>query len=694
MISEQLAGRLLTMALTSLWVGGLLSVGVTLLIRCLSLSPRARYRLWALALGVTLVAPLVRLPSPRGAPSPDQQEPLPVTATTAGISDNAQSGVEEAAPASITGSAANLEPEAALSLDTSFARALILLWMAGAFSGLVWLSFQIVGVAKLKRASAPPGESLNRIWQNVVSPVNRRRSIRLLLSSHARLPAACGYFQPAIVVPEALCHALNEEQTRHLLLHELAHLVRYDDWGLLAHRIIQALGWWHPVVWFIGERLEAERELACDEAVVEDSGRRVYARTLVRVAEVASGPMVGLAPGVLRGNLTRRVESLLEVKTGPVRLAVRARAGVAAISVAAIAIWLSPPAIRLGLLPAPPLVQERTDIGPAIAGALDSVFTGYVDSGFSGSVLLAFENQVVLSRGYGLADRERGIAATAETRYSVAGFTKMFTAAALLTLEAEGRLRVSDSLGRFFDRLPGTEGEVTLHHLLTHTDGLTRQNAPVYRADPEAFIRAVAATPDTFAPGQGYRYNDFGHSVLGVIIERVSGTSYESFVRTRFLEPAGLASTSFENENGSPWAVEYAGPPGRQIPIPPRSYTWGRRASLGLVSTVGDMFRWVQSMEDPRVLPSAARQRMLQPHGPTDWGAERGYGWDRVHQRDGSILWRRVAGTPGMEGEILHDPVRGWTAVILVNSRVEWRFRVWDDIADAIRRNGATPQPG
>jgi CubicO group peptidase (beta-lactamase class C family) len=298
---------------------------------------------------------------------------------------------------------------------------------------------------------------------------------------------------------------------------------------------------------------------------------------------------------------------------------------------------------------------------------------------------------VVLSKGYGLADRERGIPATAETRYSVAGFTKMFTAAGILTLEDEGLVRVADSLSRFFGRLPGTTGEVTLHQLLTHTDGLTRQNAPVYRSDPDAFIRAVVATPDTFDPGEGYRYNDFGHSVLGVIIERVSGSSYETFIRDRFLQPAGLLATGFENDlSGQPYAIEYAGPAGRQHPIPPRSYAWGRRASLGMVSTVGDMFRWIQAMRDPRIISTRVRQRMLEPHGPTDWGAERGYGWDRVGQRDGSVLWRRVAGTPGMEGEILHDPVRGWTAVILVNSRVEWRFRVWDDIADAIRGNGVT----
>jgi CubicO group peptidase (beta-lactamase class C family) len=250
-----------------------------------------------------------------------------------------------------------------------------------------------------------------------------------------------------------------------------------------------------------------------------------------------------MAPGILRGDLTRRVESLLGV-AGPDSSAGRGRAAAIAASILAAAVFLSPPAIHLSLLPR---LESRLfpDRRPVIAAHLDSTFAAYADSGFAGSILLAMGDSIILARGYGLADRERGIPATADTRYSVAGFTKMFTAAAVLTLEHEGRLRVNDSLRRFFSSLPGTDSEVTLHQLLTHTDGMTRQNAPVYRVDPRQFIQAVSASPDSFAPGQGYRYNDFGHSVLGVIVEQASGVPYEVFIRDRFLRPAGLRHTGF-----------------------------------------------------------------------------------------------------------------------------------------------------
>jgi hypothetical protein len=88
-------------------------------------------------------------------------------------------------------------------------------------------------------------------------------------------------------------------------------------------------------------------------------------------------------------------------------------------------------------------------------------------------------------------------------------------------------------------------------------------------------------------------------------------------------------------------------------------------------------------MDNPAILSPTARAGMLKPLVKTDWGAMQGYGWDFHQREDGRVIWRRVAGTPGFEGEVLHDPVAGWTAVILVNSRIGWRFKVWQAIERA-----------
>jgi CubicO group peptidase (beta-lactamase class C family) len=319
---------------------------------------------------------------------------------------------------------------------------------------------------------------------------------------------------------------------------------------------------------------------------------------------------------------------------------------------------------------------------------LDSRLSDLAARGFSGTVLVAQGDSVVLDKGYGLADRERSIRATRATRYSTAGMTKMFTAVAILTLADEGKLSVQDSLGRWFDDLPADMARVTIHQLLTHSDGLTRLSAPVYRADPYDFIDAVAVTPRAFPSGSSYRYNDFGHSILGLIVELETGEEYEAYIARRFLSPAGMTHTSFEPD-GESTATEYSGQADALSPIGPRAYTWGRRGSLGLVSTSGDLFRWSRALRDPTVVPAAVWQGMQRTYGRADWGADIGYGWDRMRTIHG-VLWRRVAGTPGMEGELLYDPVRDWTAIILVNTRLGWRFKVWDRITHQM----ATDVPG
>jgi CubicO group peptidase (beta-lactamase class C family) len=492
------------------------------------------------------------------------------------------------------------------------------------------------------------------------------------------------------MLPSRIDRVLTIEETRHLLMHELAHLARRDDWHQMVHQLVGVVCWWHPLIRWVIAKLEAEGEFACDEIVAGRTGRRPYARTLVRMAGLALERASALAPAASRGQLSERVESLVG-GAAPVRPGWRGPvAGVALGSVTAAGIWLGPPVIgvRAG---APPLATAppAQALPPGVIGdELDQIFTRFADSGFSGTILVAVGDRIVLEKGYGLADRERQIPATAATRYSTAGITKLFTAAAILTLEEEGRLAVADSLSRWTGRLPGAKQGVTLHQLLTHSDGLTRLQAPVYRRSADDFVAAVSASPAAFAPGTGYRYNDFGHSLLGLVVERASGERYEDFIRRRFLEPAGMAATGFEGEPG-PMAVEYAGPAGRLVPIPERAYLWGRRGSLGMVSTASDLYQWFRAMNDPRVLSPRVRKRMLTPMGQSDWGAEQGYGWDFQPRPGGHRLWRRVAGTPGFEGELLHDPVAGWTAVILVNSRLGWRFRVWEAIERTIHFHGA-----
>ena len=192
--------------------------------------------------------------------------------------------------------------------------------------------------------------------------------------------------------------------------------------------------------------------MACDDAVASRVDRRVYARTLLHVAELSMddpGPRArpqrparktratNRGADVSRRSSGRRVHAGLRgQRSGP-----GARRRERGTSIASPERGCSGGAApRLGAAAARRAAGRRGVARGDVGFALDSLFSSFADSGFSGTVLVALGNNVVLEKGYGLADRELGIPATAETRYSAAGITKLFTAAAVLSLEAEGRL--------------------------------------------------------------------------------------------------------------------------------------------------------------------------------------------------------------------------------------------------------------
>jgi hypothetical protein len=112
------------------------------------------------------------------------------------------------------------------------------------------------------------------------------RRVQICTSAKVRVPAAIGFFKPAIVIPSWALKELAPAELNAVVLHELAHLRRWDDWTNLAQKIVSALLFFHPAVWFIGRGLAREREMACDDFVLATtSDHRGYARCLVSVAE-------------------------------------------------------------------------------------------------------------------------------------------------------------------------------------------------------------------------------------------------------------------------------------------------------------------------------------------------------------------------------------------------------------------------
>jgi CubicO group peptidase (beta-lactamase class C family) len=307
--------------------------------------------------------------------------------------------------------------------------------------------------------------------------------------------------------------------------------------------------------------------------------------------------------------------------------------------------------LQLCVWPRPgPSVPDDLAPGEIVEGELayqlDDFLTRLEGLGFSGIVGIEFEGRPILVRGYGLADRERGLPVTPETVFCTGSITKQFTAAAILALQEEGKLSVQDSLARHFEGVPAEKHAITLHHLLTHTSGLADPPAGDYdlRATA-AWVRDWALSSELeWEPGAEYGYRNVNFSLLGMVVERASGEPYEAFLRRRLFERAGMRSTGYLLPRFAPGSFALGYKDGDRWgttldhPLLPEGPCWTLRANGGIQSTVLDMLRWHHALQEDRVLSRAARAELETPFADEGGGTSYGYGWSIQESPGGKKL--------------------------------------------------------
>jgi len=272
---------------------------------------------------------------------------------------------------------------------------------------------------------------------------------------------------------------------------------------------------------------------------------------------------------------------------------------------------------------------------PSIGMNMDRYLSALEALGFSGAIIVTHGGEVVLRKGYGLADRETRRPYTPTTVQSHGSITKQMTGAAILLLESRGELSVNDPIVSYFEEVPEDKRDITIHQLLTHSSGLTGGIGP----DDEpiqapVFVERVMETSLQFEPGTGYAYSNAGYSFLGLIVERVSGQSYEAFLRDELLLPAGLTETGYVLSGWDPdrLAVGYRGGK-RWGLVQGRGWlddgpNWHLRANGGLHTTVDNMHRWLNTVRGRGVLDTKTARRWTT--GYVDEGngeSTYAYGW-------------------------------------------------------------------
>lgn len=709
---------LVELALNGIWQGLALVVVVAVGLRLVGsrLTAASRYIVWwatFLAIGVlpaaiaiySNVAVRVREPTPV---SMVESATHPILGTVASplriesVVEQAPSSRPDASPllhGSIEAAARSDEDPSgmpALRISSRAAQVGFGVYLSGVFTYLLALAWALNRLERLRSSMRLFPLELREPVARLRAACALERAVRIGVSDAVTVPVTLGFREPVVLIPSAVVKAMDFRGLEQVIVHELAHVARRDDWAKLVQHVFASVFFFLPALSLAAKRLELERELACDDWVLARTGaaRHAYARCLLRVGELATGGH-GAPAGALSmaSQLRKRVVTLL----GPAA-AVQNKGNAplfftfgGVFSIAALVAVM--PGLRVQLrsdeLPISVAADYRESAGDitgaAVAARTDAVLRRYEEYGLHGAVLVAYRGSVVLRAGYGHADRERAIPWSAETAFNGGAIAKMLTSAAILKLEEDGRLQVSHRVEKYLGAFPEPKNEATIHHLLTHSAGLAQPWAPVYRTSRDDFIHAMKATPIDYAPGQGHRYTDLGHALLAAVIEVASGMSYEAYVRSALLEPAGMLNTWFEGERpgAAPLAVEYNHAAGADSRTGRRDYVWGRRGAMGVITTVDDIWRWHRALDQGLILSGQTRARMLTGWVDAGRNTRIGYGWEVGLSDRGTRLRHRLSAWGANSVEVVFDEDEDLFIALVANAPTGWNRPKYTELLNA-----------
>lgn len=334
----------------------------------------------------------------------------------------------------------------------------------------------------------------------------------------------------------------------------------------------------------------------------------------------------------------------------------------------------------------PLVAQEKGFVKGELGERLDDLMANFSKEGYSGAVLVAQNGKIILHKAYGLADRERKIANERQTLFNVASVGKTFTAAAVLKLEMQGKLRTDDLIGKYLGEFPKEKSGATIHQLLTHTSGLVPDGTPLKYESRKVFVQSVKDAPLESKPGEKYRYSNAGYVLLAAIIEEVSGMPFETYLQKNIFNPAGLTATGYPWDakfKNAPVAVGYKGDNLENLePMPRERDIWGNRGPGNLITTVGDLYKWTQALRNNKILSQKAKDKMFTAYEHKD----EGYGWHVTKTDRNTTIVRRGGGRPDFESQVQWDLDENTAFIFTVNNDLNLRRRIAPAIEQMIWR--------
>jgi D-alanyl-D-alanine carboxypeptidase len=282
------------------------------------------------------------------------------------------------------------------------------------------------------------------------------------------------------------------------------------------------------------------------------------------------------------------------------------------------------------------LLARGASAQSALASQIDAVMTSvFVADQPGAAAIVVKDGKVVYRKAIGMASMELGVPLQPDTVFRLGSITKQFTAAAVMLLVQDGKIALNDPVEKYLPGYPTQGHVITVEHLLTHTSGIQSYTSipgwfpTKIRADLPLLelIDGFKKEPMQFAPGERYAYNNSAYVMLGAVIEKASGQTYEQVLTTRIFEPLGMTSTFFGSNEPiiKRRAQGYTEEKGVVRNAAFLSMTQPHAAG-SLVSTVDDLAKWDAAVVADKVLKPESRQRMATPYTLKD-GSGTGYGY-------------------------------------------------------------------
>jgi CubicO group peptidase (beta-lactamase class C family) len=335
-------------------------------------------------------------------------------------------------------------------------------------------------------------------------------------------------------------------------------------------------------------------------------------------------------------------------------------------------------AVRAGLLVVAslPLVSPAAVLGDAIsAEELSSRAEEYMAARvkrdkFSGSILVARAGKTLYCKAFGMANLELDVPCTPSTKFRLASLTKQFTAMAILILQEQHKLKVTDTLKAHLKDAPKAWDDVTIHHLLTHTSGIpSYTDFPDFQKtlpDPITLSELIAkfkSKPLEFKPGERFKYSNSGYILLGKLIETASGKPYATYMKEAIFDPLKMRDTGYDS--GKAILKNRAAGYSRLLGVVLTNADYIDmsipHAAGALYSTVEDLLKWDQALEAGKLVSAKSITAMFTP-----FKGDYAYGWS-IDKKFGQIRQQHGGGIMGFATMIARYPSDKLLVVVLSN---------------------------